>query len=99
MIRVDVRSSSGDILASVAADPRFDPVLFGVDRTEYPILGHIDPYGDTILNEMQVRSLLKEIARLGPGDKLVPVQFRASLVDLCEKSLVHPHRFLWFIGE
>lgn len=99
MIRVDVRSSKGEILASVIADPKFDPVLLGVDRLAYPILGHLDPYGDTVLNRMQVRTLLQETDRLGPDDRLIPAEFRASLVELCNKCLARPHRFLWFIGE
>lgn len=99
MRRIDLRSSRGEVLGSVDADPKFDPVLLGIDRDAYPILGHLDPYGDTILNRIQVRSLLGEISRLGPEDKLVPVQFRESLVALCEKCLAHPHQFLWFIGE
>ena len=99
MIRVDLRSSRGEVLESLAADPEFDPVLLGIDRVAYPILGHIDPYGDTVLNSMQVRSLLEELDRLGPDDKMIPAQFRASIAVLCEKCLARPHRFLWFIGE
>jgi len=99
VIRVDLRSSRGEVLESLAADPEFDPVLLGIDRVAYPILGHIDPYGDTVLNRMQVRSLLEELDRLGPDDKMIPAQFRASIAVLCEKCLARPHRFLWFIGE
>ena len=38
MIRVEVRSSRGEILDSVSADPKFNPVLLGVDCIAYPIL-------------------------------------------------------------
>lgn len=62
MIRVDVTSSKGDLVTSVAADSEFDPVLSGVDRKRYPILGHLDPYGDTFLNRLQVETLLEEIS-------------------------------------
>ncbi len=66
MIRIDLRSAQGEILDSIRADPDFDPVLAGVDRKNFPILGHIDPYGDTVLNGMQAETLLTEIARLRP---------------------------------
>ena len=99
MIRIDLRSSRGEVLDSLEADPKFDPVLLGIDRVAYPILGHLDPYGDTILNRMQVRTLLDEIDRLGSDAKLIPPQFQESIVELCKKCLAKPHRFLWFIGE
>jgi hypothetical protein len=99
MIRVDLRSSRGEVLESVPADPKFDPVLLGVDRVAYPILGHLDPYGDTVLNRMQVRTLLGELKSLEGDDMVVPAQFRAIITELCEKCLARPHQFLWFIGE
>lgn len=99
MIRVDVRSSRDEVLASLAASPEFDPVLLGIDRVAYPILGHIDPYGDTILNRMQVRTLMEEIDRLGSGEKLIPADLRVALIGLCKECIAHPHRFTWFIGE
>lgn len=99
MIRVDLRSARGEILASLRADPNFDPVLAGVDRLAYPILGHIDPYGDTILNGMQVETLLTEVARMPPESNIIPDQFADALVELCRKCLSKPHQFIWFIGE
>jgi hypothetical protein len=99
MIRVDLRSSRGDILESVSANPNFDPVLAGVDRAAFPILGHLDPYGDTVLNRMQVETLLKEISQIRLDHSIIPVQFVEPLVGLCERCLSRPHRFLWFVGE
>jgi hypothetical protein len=99
MIRVELRSSRGEILESVDAEPKFDPVSLGIDRVAYPILGHLDPYGDTVLNRMQVRTLLEEIDRLGSGERFFSTRFRESLTDLCVKCLARPHQFLWFVGE
>ncbi|QRP42791.1 hypothetical protein [Amycolatopsis sp. FDAARGOS 1241] len=96
MIRVEVRSY-GEVLESSRADPDFDPVLSGVDRTAYPILGHLDPYGDTYLNSMQVTTLKGEIARA--GDRLVPARFAGDLLALCELCLADSHRFMRFIGD
>jgi hypothetical protein len=99
MIRIDLRPASGDSLESLAAEPGFDPVSQGIDRGLYPILGHLDPYGDTILNRLQVRTLLEEIERLGEDSYFISGDFRSDLVNLCRKCLAHPHQFLWFIGE
>ena len=99
MIRVDVRSSRGEVLVSTDTSPEFDPVLLGIDRVAYPILGHIDPYGDTILNRMQVRTLMQEIDNLESDGNLIPADFRGALIGLCEECLAQPHRFMWFIGE
>jgi hypothetical protein len=99
MIRIDVRSASGASLESLVAEPGFDPVLQGIDRSLYPILGHLDPYGDTILNRMQVRTLLEEIDRLGDDGFPGSHTFKSALMDLCQNCLAHPHQFLWFIGE
>jgi hypothetical protein len=97
MRRIDVRSARGDVLQSVSAEG-FDPVRKGISRTEYPILGHIDPYGDTVFNRMQVRTLMEEIARLECAD-IISGQLRDSIIELCERCLARPHQFLWFIGE
>ncbi|MFD2416457.1 hypothetical protein [Amycolatopsis pigmentata] len=68
MIRVEVRTARGDVLESTSADPDFDPVQLVVDRDAYPILGHLDPYGDTFLNRMQAKPLKAEIARVRMED-------------------------------
>jgi hypothetical protein len=99
MIRVDLRSSAGEILGSVTADPDFDPVLAEIDRSSHPILGHLDPYGDTVLNRMQVASLIAEISRVRGEGILIREPFARELVELCEECLRRPHRFIWFIGE
>jgi hypothetical protein len=99
MIRIDVRSSKGDLVASVVSDPGFDPVLSGVDRKRYPILGHLDPYGDTVLNRLQVQSLLEEISEVRSNPEIVPAGFADELVALCRECLLRPHRFLRFVGE
>jgi hypothetical protein len=99
MIRVDVRSGKGDVVASVAADSEFDPVLSGVDRKTYPILGHLDPYGDTVLNRLQVETLLEELSEVRSNPEIVSAEFADTLVMLCHECLQRPHRFLRFVGE
>jgi hypothetical protein len=99
MIRIDLRSSRGDVLRSLPVDPAFDPVSAGVDRSRYPILGHLDPYGDTILNRMQVETLIHEISRIRAQGQIIADGFAEELIALCAECLSRPHRFIWFIGE
>jgi hypothetical protein len=99
VIRVDLRTSRGEILESLPAHPNFDPVLAGVDRSVFPMLGHLDPYGDTVLNRMQVETLLGEISLVRSRGGLISDSFGDSLVDICKKCLSRPHRFVWFIGD
>jgi hypothetical protein len=99
MIRVDLRSSRGDVLRSLPVDPTFDPVSAGVDRSLYPILGHLDPHGDTILNRMQVETLIREISRIRTQGQIIADGFAKELIVICRECLSRPHRFIWFIGE
>jgi hypothetical protein len=99
MIRVDLKSARGQTLRSLTADPDFDPVLAGIDRTQYPMLGHLDPYGDTILNRMQVGTLLAEVSTLRSELAIIPHSFADELEDMCAECLRRPHHFLWFVGE
>ncbi|MEU8826486.1 hypothetical protein [Streptomyces sp. NPDC048636] len=86
-------------MTSVAADPEFDPVLSGVDRKRYPMLGHLDPYGDTVLNRLQVKSLLEELSEVRVNPEIVSEEFADTLVMLCHECLLRAHRFLRFAGE
>ncbi|MDQ2839287.1 MAG: hypothetical protein M3Y89_18060, partial [Actinomycetota bacterium] len=52
-----------------------------------PILGHIDPYGDTVLNGMQAETLLTEIARLRPEGGVIPAQFADALIELSRRVI------------
>ncbi|MFJ9823008.1 hypothetical protein ACIRSU_01380 [Streptomyces sp. NPDC101160] len=98
MRSVQVRNAKGDVLRRLAADPKFDPVLFGVDLHVYPLLASIDPYGDTVFNYLQVRRLLNELATYRPTQP-PSEEFLGDLRELCDVALSGPHRFLWFIGD
>jgi len=68
-IGVVVRNERGENLTDFLG---FVPLVGWAQRSKYPMLTHQDPYGNTILNQLQVGSLLAElneidaaIARLG----------------------------------
>jgi hypothetical protein len=97
-LKMQVRGGDGAVLAPLASLGTINPLLQGIDRDRFPLLGHIDPYGDTILNSLQVHSLMKELEAWSAetpaiGDHL------GRLVEYCEFVLADTHRYLWIFGD
>jgi hypothetical protein len=66
------------------------------------MLGHVDPYGDTIFNGGQMQGLLSELETIegafpdiAERERDVIEQIRA----LCRVGIRRPHSYLWFIGD
>jgi hypothetical protein len=99
-ISVRVRRESGEQVEAQVAQPlEYVGLLEPADDPDhFPMLWHVDPYGDTIFNRLQTRSLLRELAALRVR-QLTDTQRRLvdDLTFLCH--LGRPHRFLWFIGD
>jgi len=95
-----MRSGTGEVAERIETSPDFDPVLMGIKKSQYPMLGHIDPYGTTIYNGLQQQTLISEIeslpqelvTRLGGADYL------AEIVSLSRRLMSH-RQFLWFVGD
>jgi len=67
-----------------------------------PLLRHIDPYGNTVFNCFQMRSLIDEIDSLLAQPDLLTleqVRFLSVLRACCEEGDEEPHRYLWLIGD
>ncbi|WP_146058984.1 hypothetical protein [Actinomadura rubteroloni] len=98
MIEVQVRLSSG----SVVVDGRGSGVesFCQADIIKYPLLSHIIPWGDTVFNVSQIRSLIVEIDVYENDSSFNPTGKRFDwLKEMCEIALREPHRMLWFIGD
>lgn len=65
-----------------------------------PLLSHIDKFGDTTFNRLQVEALLVEMDLLYAQD-LTPEERRIiqSIQRLASDCLVEPHRYLKFLGD
>ena len=61
-ISVVLKDLAGEVLMRLACP--YIPVVSWADRTEYPILGHVDPYGNTIYNRGQMETLMTELERV-----------------------------------
>jgi hypothetical protein len=101
MFAIRVTEEGGSTVAEALLDRRFNPLLKGVDRQRFPIMGILDPYGDTSLNYLQCAQLLEELQR---GKAFlesveVPEATVGELTKLCRLAMAKPHRQLLFIGD
>lgn len=99
-ISVLLKSERHEILAR---SPRpYVPLVTWTDREEYPMLGHVDPYGNTIYNRGQMETLMVELDRLRTSlfsrndDMFDSLE---QVLRLCENGIRRPHRYLWFVGD
>ncbi|MET9954027.1 hypothetical protein ABZ135_21080 [Streptomyces sp. NPDC006339] len=97
MINVQVRGESGTIEARAKHGVVWGPALAGLDPSEFPMLGHLLPYADTVFNHRQVSTLLEEIPRLPPG--VLTDEFARELIELGQTVLDGQHLYLWFLGD
>jgi hypothetical protein len=83
------------------SDLSFNPVRSGFNPVEFPVMGTLDPYGDTVLNYLQCDLLVREVRRGTPLLKAAGVgdEFVLELVRLYKFSAAKPHRRLVFIGD
>jgi hypothetical protein len=74
--------------------------LLPLEDLSFPLLGCIDPYGNTIFNGNQMRLFLQEWDRLLQGvvDK-DDTEFLLRIRGLAERCKSEPHVFLRFIGD
>jgi hypothetical protein len=60
--RAVLKNEQGEVLQSL---PRYHGQLATwSQRAEYPMLGHVDPYGDTVFNHLQMKTLESELKGL-----------------------------------
>jgi hypothetical protein len=98
MLVAEIRNGKGQVLARMLTHERFNPVLMGIDIEKFPLLGSIDPYGDTAFNYLQVQRILIEIqAQERTGDELDALL--KNLETFSNQALAKPHMFLWFVGD
>ena len=97
--RAVLRTEQGEELRSL---PRYhDQLVLWPERGSYPMLGHIDPHGDTVFNNLQMQTLEAELRHLletGPGNDQKR-EFVEQLISLCVEGVRRPHRYLWLIGD
>ena len=97
MITVQVRGGRGDVVLS--SECRLDWVdLRHVDENEFPCLGSLLPYADTIFNERQVIRVRRELESQRIRE-LLGVDTAVEIERLCLAVEGGLHRYLWFLGD
>lgn len=69
-----------------------------IDDEEFPFLGGILPYADTIFNSRQTERLRREIASHRIGEVLGKDSV-AEIERLCLQVEHGSHLYLWFVGD
>jgi hypothetical protein len=63
------------------------------------MLSHVDRYGHTIFNRIQVSTVVEELLAIQPYLDGTALGTARSLRLLIEVYVSVPHRYLWFIGD
>ncbi|GAA2313547.1 hypothetical protein GCM10010149_76050 [Nonomuraea roseoviolacea subsp. roseoviolacea] len=97
MIDVQVRTESGDIV--VHGSCGLDWKAVGrIDEDEFPFLGSLLPYADTMFNSRQTERLRREIADQSVS-QILGRDAVAEIERLCLQVKNGPHLYLWFLGD
>ncbi|WP_043733590.1 hypothetical protein [Kutzneria sp. 744] len=97
MINMEVRRElCGAVVARAKSGVAWETTLVDLDRTAFPLIGALIPYGDAVFNELQVPELLRELDRL-PADRGGAWMDEAR--DLCDLVLRGTHHYLVFVGD
>jgi hypothetical protein len=98
-----MRDGRGAVLTDAAYDEDFGSLvvhLTGSNELEkFPLLRGIDPYGNTVFNQPQLPSVIRELREIA---QLVPRDLQDGLLNLAtyiERFVGRPHTYLWFIGD
>ncbi|MEV0644847.1 hypothetical protein AB0I28_06250 [Phytomonospora sp. NPDC050363] len=97
MINAQVRGETGEVLVRGESGLNWSNEMAGLDRSSFPMIGHVCPYTDTIFNSWQVPTLMDELLRLPAG--VASAETIEELRSLCQFVLDGPHRYLWFLGD
>jgi hypothetical protein len=100
MIDLQVRDESGRVVERGARGTgmAWTQEFIDLDSSEYPMLGGLCAYLDTVFNQRQLHMLLQELDRL-PAGAVIPEHSRAEIRRLAALVKTESHRYLWFCGD
>jgi hypothetical protein len=64
-----------------------------------PCLRWIDPYGDTVFNQLQAAALVGELETARPGAPASDVESLDRLIELARACAEGVHLYVWCIGD
>jgi hypothetical protein len=99
---IELQGERGNLLAPRVGDSwnLLSAILPDYRDESYPLLRHIDRYGNTIFNQSQVEAALPELARLREratsDEQREIIDSVRTLMEICVRSL---HTYIKFIGD
>jgi hypothetical protein len=100
-IEVYWQDENGRAIASVA-DSRggLAALLRNMDFQNSKCMAFIDPYGDTVFNQVQIPVLIDEMAQVSSSSCSRETQEHVeSIIELARKAVGSPHTYLKFVGD
>lgn len=98
MINLQVRTGSGEIVLHGSSRLDWMATLQHIDEGEFPFLGSLLPYNDTMFNSRQTVMLRREIANPSIRE-LLGRDSVAEIERLCLQVENGSHLYLWFLGD
>jgi hypothetical protein len=96
---VELRNAQGKALRRLAENAAdLSRVLPPAGDPDFPMLGLLDPYGDTTFSSLQMRAVIPEVRRLKQLTPNPPVVLD-DLEELAEECADGVHVFLVFVGD
>jgi hypothetical protein len=97
---VELRDARGNVLRRVVERIEvLAKALPPVEDPDFPMLGLLDPYGDTVFSSMQMRSVIPEIRRLRELSPPSAHDVLDDLEGLASECADRAHVFLVFVGD
>lgn len=96
---VHLRNATGKVLRALTEDSvRLSRILPPQGDPDFPFLGLLDPYGDTLFSSVQMKAVIPEIRRLR-ALSLDSDDVLSGLEELAEECRDGNHVFLVFVGD
>jgi len=100
-LNIELQDELGDRIAGVDDSKNLlANLLPEVSGDDYPLLGSIDPYGDTVFNNLQMRRFPTEWAVVSEKANTADEQLLVSTIEaLARRCCDEVHVYLKFIGD
>lgn len=98
MINVQVRSETGAVILRGSCGLDWVNAVQHVDQDEFPFLGSLLPFADTMFNSRQVARLRKEVGSQLVRE-LIGQESATEIEGLCRQVESGSHLYLWFLGD
>ena len=98
-LTVELRNAKGEVLGRIV-EGAHDLVrtLPPMDDPDFPMLGLLDPYGDTFFSGFQMRRVIPELRKLRNLTPRPPSVLQ-DLEDLASECADGVHTYLVFVGD